>query len=233
VPDRPARPADRRPTIATLQRLPSYQDIADREAGQGSLELTATRIAGEVGVSPLVVRKDLEAIGVVGRPRRGFVVAEIREAISRTIGSRRLVPVVLVGVGGLGGSLLRYRRFARYGVEIVAGFDTDRRRIGKEIGGKPVLSLAELSAFVRAHGVDTAVLAVPAPAAQEVATLIIGAGIRGILNFAPVRLEVPPKVLVGRIEVAAGLAVLHHRRIAGQAVRQRPSSGEDLLQFNV
>ena len=227
------RRTDSRPTLATLQRLPAYRDAVERAAAQGLPDLTATSIAREVSVSPLVVRKDLESIGARGRPRRGFPVAGLRDSIAGALGGRALEPVVLVGVGALGTSLLRYRRFARYGLDIIAGFDSDRRKTGRETGGRRVLPMGDLPAFVRSRGIVTAVLTVPGSAAQEVTEQLVRAGIRGILNFAPVRLEVPDGVLVGRIEVAAALAVLHHRRRSGGPRGQRPAAGEDLLQLSV
>ena len=218
------------PPVPTLQRLPLYREVVEGLAARGETEIPATLIAQALGLNPLVVRKDLERIGAVGRPRRGFPLAELERALRGAEGSGAHEPAIVVGVGDLGRSLLRYRRFDRYGFELVAGFDADPHRCRSGAGGKPVFPMDHIASYVRSRKIGTALLAVPAGAAQEVTDILVRSGIRSILNFAPVRLTVPDHVVVGRIEIAAALAVLHHRR---GAPRTRSSLGEDLMQFNV
>lgn len=223
----PPRPA---PPVPTLQRLPLYREVVEGLAARGETQIPATVIAQALGLNPLVVRKDLEWIGAVGRPRRGFPLAELERALRESEGSGSREPAIVVGVGDLGRSLLRYRRFDRYGFDLVAGFDMDPRRSEGAVGGKPVFPMDQIAGYVQSHEIGTALLAVPAEAAQEVTDTLVRSGIRSILNFAPVRLTVPEHVVVGRIEIAAALAVLHHRR---GSPRTRSSFGEDLMQFNV
>ena len=149
--------------------------------------------------------------GAVGTPRRGFQIAELIAAIERFLGWNNQTKAVLVGVGHLGTALLGYQGFENLGLRIAGAFDRDPAKIGKWIQGRRVQPVSQLAAFVRRGGIRLGVLTVPAAAAQETTDLMIRAGIRGIWNFSPVRLEVPAGVVTQKEDLAEGLAVLSHK----------------------
>ncbi len=122
----------------------------------------------------------------------------------------RLQPVILVGVGNLGSALLRYSGFNKEGFEIVAAFDADPGHV-RDTGTKtPILAASTLPGFVKDFSVKLAILAVPAPVAQQVVNELVATGIHAILNFAPVVLEVPDQVVVNNVDLAVELANLSY-----------------------
>jgi redox-sensing transcriptional repressor len=151
------------------------------------------------------IRKDLTYFGQFGTPGLGYNVGELKASLSRILGLDKDWGVVLVGVGNLGAALLAYKGFRRPGFRLVAAFDKDPEKAGKTVEGVPILDLASLPAVASREKVRMAVVTVPAAAAQEVADQLSAAGVKAILNFAPVRLKVPADVTVHCIDVAIEL----------------------------
>jgi len=189
-------------------RLPLYQAIVSEAVRRGERHISSTAIAGELGLSPVLVRKDLESTGIAGVPRRGFPAAELARGLESSLAWGGLNKACLIGAGRLGAALLANPRFARYGLAIVAAFDNDPRKIGVTISGRIVQPPAQLPAVVQGQGALIAILAVPPEAAQAAADLAVRAGARGIWNFTPVDLDLPTGVITQRVELAAGLALL-------------------------
>jgi redox-sensing transcriptional repressor len=216
-------------------RLPLYQAIASEAVRRGEAFISSTSIAEELRLSPVLVRKDLEATGITGVPRRGFPAAELLRSLDASLAWGGLNKACLVGVGRLGSSLLQYPRFGRYGLTILAAFDTDRKKIGRSIGGRTVEPLDRLPRFVRREGALIAILTVPAEAAQEVTDLAVRAGVLGIWNFTPVKLNVPGNVIIQRVELAASLAILSKKLAESMQIQgpQAPRTLGDVIQFNV
>ena len=158
-----------------------------------------------VNVSPAVVRRDLSALGTIGRRGVGYDVGTLIELIGSALGSGVQWKVVLVGVGSLGDALLRYRGFERLGFRLVAAFDSDPRKIGKELHGVPVFSSDQLQERLEIERPELAILAVPAEYAADVAALLVGCNLHGILNFAPTTLKLPSKVAVVNVDLASEL----------------------------
>jgi len=167
-------------------------------------------LAKVAGVKPTQLRKDLACFGTFGTRGLGYDVAELYHCIADELGTSRLQPVVLIGVGSLGLALLSYRGFEKEGFEIVAAFDVEpNRRRDKEIQ-QPVHGLEKLPEFVSVHAVKMAILAVPAEAAQEVANTLVQCGLMGILNFSPIVLHVPEEVMVNNVNLAIELENLSY-----------------------
>ena len=197
---------------ATLERLPSYHRCRaeKREAGEKPVSSPAT--AEELHLSAVQVRKDLAAISsAAGKPKLGFEVDELLGDINRLLGYNNVTDAVLVGVGGLGSALAGYGGFKSYGLNIVAAFDTDPARIGKEVGGVRVYSADVLSQTVREKKVRIGIIAVPKQAAQAAADALVEGGVRAIWNFAPVHLALPADIAVKNEDMAASLAILSRR----------------------
>ncbi len=197
--------------IPALNRLPLYYRYL-LEAQEQRLSVVSSEMLGDAaGVPAAQVRKDLAYLGEFGRPGVGYDVAEMREKLGRQLGLNVEREVVVVGAGRLGGAISAYRGFATYGLRIVGVFDNDSRLIGSAIGEHRVQDIAALPAFVESRSIQIAILTVPASAAQKVAEGLARAGITAIMNFAPVKLELPGGVLVSNEDLAARLATLCFR----------------------
>ncbi len=162
------------------------------------------------GVKPTQLRKDLTYFGQFGTRGLGYDVEQLVRMISDLLGRTGLQPVILVGAGNLGRALLSYRGFEQEGFEIVAAFDiaADPRQSRKL--AKPLYPMGTLPELTRQAGVKMAIVAVPATSAQEVANALVQAGITGILNFAPIVLEVPEEVMVNNVNLAIELENLSY-----------------------
>ncbi len=201
-----------RPVIPrkTIYRLSIYLRCLARLRENGIGTVSSDALAKAAGVKSTQLRKDLAYFGTFGTRGLGYDVAELSTRIADELGTSRLQPVILVGVGNLGLALLSYRGFEKEGFEIIAAFDAEpRRRRDKEIK-QPIHSMDKLRDFVQTHGVKMAILTVPAIAAQEVANSLLDAGIAGILNFSPIVLSVPEEVMVNNVNLAIELENLSY-----------------------
>jgi redox-sensing transcriptional repressor len=201
-----------RPVIPrkTIYRLSIYLRCLARLRENGISTVSSEALARAAGVKPTQLRKDLAYFGTFGTRGLGYDVGALSKKISDKLGTSRLQPVILVGVGHLGLSLLSYRGFEKEGFEIVAAFDADpQRRRDKEIK-QPIYGMEELPTFVREQNVKMAILTVPAAAAQEVANHLVEAGIVGILNFSPIVLAVAEEVMVNNVNLAIELENLSY-----------------------
>lgn len=180
----------------------------------GEVTVSSRALGEALGVSSAQVRKDLSWVVHVGRSSEGgqsgvgYDCASLLEAIRGVIGTDRRWPTLLIGAGNIGRALLGYGGFAAQGFRIVAVLDADERVVGKRIGQFEVQSMSALRKSVRAHHVTIAILAVPRDGAQAVASQLCAAGVRGILNFAPVRLAVTEGVSVTNVDVSVALEQL-------------------------
>lgn len=197
--------------VPTIKRLPLYLRLLRKMKAEGEEYASGTVVARELGLDPIVVRKDLAITGAVGRPRLGFPMDEIISAIEDFLGWSNTTDAFLVGVGNLGRALLGYKGFEQHGMRIVAAFDSNPAIIGTEVHGKTVLDAKKLPEMAKEMHVQIGVITVTASVAQQVADAMIEGGIRAIWNFTPTTLDVPEHVILQREELASSLAVLSHR----------------------
>ena len=194
----------------TIYRLSIYLRCLVRLRENGIGTVSSEALAKAAGVKSTQLRKDLALFGNFGTRGLGYDVAELSSKISGELGTSRLQPVVLVGVGHLGLALISYRGFEKEGFEIVGAFDIEpKRRRDKKIP-MPILGMEELPKFVADNAVRMAILSVPAAVAQEIANKLIASGIMGILNFAPIVLAVPEEVMVNNVNLAIELENLSY-----------------------
>ncbi len=194
----------------TIYRLSIYLRCLARLREKSLETVSSEALAKAAGVKPTQLRKDLAYFGTFGTRGLGYDVVALSQKISDELGTSRLQPVILVGVGNLGLALLSYRGFEKEGFEIVAAFDAEPgRKRDKEIK-QPILEMTELPKFVTEHGVKMAILTVPAAVAQSVANRLIECGVAGILNFAPIVLAVPEDVIVNDVNLAIELENLSY-----------------------
>ncbi len=194
----------------TIYRLSIYLRCLARLHENGIGTVSSEALAKAAGVKPTQLRKDLAYFGTFGTRGLGYDVTELFKKISEELGTSRLQPVILVGVGHLGLALLSYRGFEKEGFEIVAAFDADPRRKRDKLTKQPIYGMDELAAFVKKQNVKMAILTVPAAVAQEVVNQLIDAGVTGILNFSPIVLSVPEEVMVNNVNLAIELENLSY-----------------------
>ena len=183
-----------------IGRLPIYLRALNYLAEEGREVTSSQELGDRLGISSAQIRKDLSHFGEFGKQGTGYNIAFLREKLREILKVDRVWDVVLVGAGALGHALANYGGFLGKGFRIVAVFDNDPQKIGRPIGQLVIQDVKELPRAVREHGWQIAIIAVPASAAQEVANMLVEAGVRAILNYAPITLNVPSGVRVQHID---------------------------------
>ena len=204
----------------TLRRLPLYHRFLKQVQDEGREGVSCTHIGQALGLDPTQVRKDIEATGAVGRPKVGYVVRELVDSIEKFLGWDNITEAFLIGAGSLGAALLGYGRFQRCGLNIVAAFDTDPKKIGQKIHDRHILPLKKLPNLMQRMHIHIGIITVPAMVAQEVADLLVDGGVRAIWNFAPLRLKVPDSVIVHNEDLYCSLAALS-QKLAQQLAEEK------------
>jgi len=198
----------------TLKRLPLYHRFLKEWQAGGHETVSCTDIGQDLDLDPTQVRKDLESVGAVGRPRVGYVLSNLTKELEHFLGWNNVNDAFLVGAGSMGSALLGYRKFEQCGLKIVAAFDLDPSKVGAQIHGKHVLALEKLPNLAERMHVMLGIITVPATEAQGVADLMVAGGIRAIWNFAPVRLHTPEEVIVHNEDLYCSLAALSQKLFA-------------------
>lgn len=194
----------RRVVLERLMRY--YRFLSESKFKKPPQTVTSAQIAEALDIDATQVRKDFSAIGLLGIGRVGFDVCEVCRAIRIHLGFDQQHEAILVGTGHLGTALLAYTGFHRYGLEIVAAFDSDKDKIGVRIAGCAVKPMRSMKPFIRKHGIRLAILTTPQQVAQRMADRLVSSGIKAVWNFAPTRLSVPPDVLVRDEHISLGLS---------------------------
>lgn len=204
-------PARRTIPDASLRRLPVYHHLLQEMMLTGVPNVSCTAIAAALNLDSTQVRKDIEATGIVGKPKVGYPLIVLLHWIENFLGWNSTNEAFLVGAGSLGSALLGYEKFRTLGFNLIAAFDTDPQKIGRSIAGKEVLHLDRLVELGRRMHIHLGVIATPSEAAQAAANLMVEAGIRAIWNFAPVHLRVPDFVILQNEDLYHSLASLSFR----------------------
>ena len=197
-----------------LERLMRYyRFLCELTARKRVDTVTSAQIAEALDIDATQIRKDLSAIELQGMGRVGFDVCEVCRAIRVALGFDQKFETVLIGTGHLGNALLAYSGFDRYGLHIVAAFDSDNRKIGRKIAGYTVQSTRMLKPFVRRHKIRLAILTTPAEVSQTLTDRLVSAGVEAIWNFAPTQLTVPSSVFLRSEHISKGLSeIAYHLR---------------------
>jgi len=193
---------------ASLRRLPQYHHYLMDLAAKGISQVSCSAIGRDLGCVPVQVRKDLQYTGIIGKPKTGYSVPELIQTIETFLGWNNVNEAFLVGAGNLGTALLGHERFSKFGLRIVAAFDTDPAKIGQSIHDKTVLPLEKLVDLAPRMGIHLGIITAPAEVAQGVADEMVKAGILAIWNFAPVKLKVPEHIFVHNEDLYSSLASL-------------------------
>jgi len=191
-----------------VYRLSLYQRALQRLRENHIPTVSSAALAKAAGVKPTQLRKDLAYFGQFGTRGLGYDVDALSAKLTEVLGTTKLQPVILVGVGNLGSALLHYQGFAREGFEIAAAFDVAPQK--RKTMPVPLLPMKYLEDFVKKRSIKMAILAVPGTAAQEATNLLVGLGVQGILNFSPIILQVPDGVVVNNVDLAIELENLSY-----------------------
>jgi len=213
----PQRPNPTAVPAAVVSRLSLYLRELQHLIVNGNSTTSSSQLGRRLGFTDAQVRKDLAHFGHFGHPGIGYRCEELVEAIRKILGTDREWRVALVGVGNLGSALLGYRGFVEQGFRIVAAFDTDPGKIGTEIEGIKISTLDRLGDEISSQNIELGMVAVPAAFAQEVADRLVACGVGGIVNFAPVTLNVPDGVSKVGVDLARELEQVTY------AVANRPA----------
>jgi redox-sensing transcriptional repressor len=185
-------------------RLSRYKNALNRLKALNFVRVFSDNLADAAGVTAAQVRKDFSLFGITGNRRGGYKVDELSDQLHRILGKDQLQEFVVVGVGNIGRALLRYRGLEKSGIRIAAGFDIDPVKYDAE-SNPPVMPLENMVDFAKTRGIKLGVLAVPDYAAQQVLELMLSAGVKGVLNFAPICLKAPDGCVVNNINLETEL----------------------------
>jgi redox-sensing transcriptional repressor len=188
-----------------VRRLSLYLRQLEAFKRKDRRTISSKQLGESLGMTDAQVRKDLAYFGQFGHPGIGYRVEELIAQVRKILGTDKTWNVLLVGAGNLGRALIAYRGFDAKGFRMTAVFDADPNKIGKKVSSFVVQPLSELKATIARESIRLAILAVPADAAQPVADQLIAAGVRGILNFAPTSISVPPHIALNAVDLAVQL----------------------------
>jgi redox-sensing transcriptional repressor len=194
-----------------LRQLEAFQQ-ADKHT------ISSKQLGDALGYSDAQIRKDLAYFGQFGHPGIGYRAEELIAQLRKILGTDKGWNVLLVGAGNLGRALIAYRGFLRKGFRLAAVFDSDETKVGQAFGELTIESMNNIAPIAARDNIQLAILSVPGESAQAVVDKLIAAGIRGIMNFAPVSITVPPEVSVQDVDLAVQLEQLSFKMSLGDGV---------------
>lgn len=193
---------------ATAHRLPIYQRYLQILHDSGTTRVSSTELSRAVKVDSATIRRDFSYFGALGKRGYGYDVKYLLEFFGRVLQQDRLTNIALVGVGNLGNALINYNFRKGNNVRISAAFDIDEDLIGTVHSGVPVYSMDELEQQIKDQAIEVVILTVPQSAADDVANRLIKSGVKGIMNFTPLRFDVPKGIRVQNVDLTNELQTL-------------------------
>jgi len=200
---------------STISRLFVYLRELNELSKFNIRTISSSELGERTNMSDAQIRKDLGYFGQFGTSGAGYNVEELKKALERILGKGKKWNVAIVGVGHLGSALLAYSGFRRHGLDVVAAFDTDVRKIGKKIEGVTIHSIGDMGKIAKQKNVELSVITVPANEAQEITDTLVKCGVKCVLNFAPVSLNVPEDVQVKDVDLSRELETLSYFLVNG------------------
>ena len=186
-------------------RLPIYLRALQRMEDRGAQTTSSQELGERVGISAAQIRKDISQFGEFGKQGTGYSIPFLVERLQDILKVDRVWDVIVVGMGDIGHALARYNGFTNRGFRVTMVFDNDPQKIGQKVGDFEIFDTSTLAEKVKQNKIKIAMLTVPAPAAQEISDQLVKAGIKAILNYAPINLTVPSNVRVQYIDPVAHL----------------------------
>lgn len=188
-----------------IGRLPIYLRALQRMADKGVQTTSSQELGERVGISAAQIRKDISQFGEFGKQGTGYRISFLIDKLREIMKIDRIWDVAVVGAGDMGHALARYPGFVNRGFRIAMVFDNDKTKVGQQIGDFVVQDTNGMIEAIKEAGIQVAMLTVPASSAQEVSDMLIKAGVKAILNYAPISLNVPEDVRVQHIDPATHL----------------------------
>ena len=195
---------------ATIDRLPLYFRTLQLVEEEKTSIISSDELGKRLDITPEQIRKDLATFGQFGRKGIGYDVRELKSRISNILGLQNRWRLAIVGVGHLGGALANYVNFASLGFSVVALFDKNKEIVGTEVNGIKVNTVSAMKKVIAKREVDIGIITVPATEAQNVADKLVEAGVKGIWNFAPIKLNVPSEIPLVNEDLSIGLSALSY-----------------------
>jgi redox-sensing transcriptional repressor len=195
---------------ATVDRLPLYYRTLRSSQEEGLEIISSEELGQRLGVTPEQIRKDLAAFGQFGKKGVGYYIRELIRNIGEILGLDRNWNFAVIGIGHLGWALIHYRNFKALGFNLAAMFDVNPEKIGMEIGGVRIDHFDRIEEVIKERNINIGVIAVPQAQAQEVSDKLVAAGVRGIWNFAPCKINVPDTVKVVNEDLSVGLSSISY-----------------------
>ncbi|MCI1893709.1 MAG: redox-sensing transcriptional repressor Rex [Lactobacillus sp.] len=193
---------------ATAKRLPLYYRYLNFLANSGTTKVSSTELSEAVKVDSATIRRDFSYFGALGKRGYGYDVMDLLKFFKKILNQDRLTNVALVGVGNLGHALLNYNFRQANNIRISAGFDVNPALAGTIQSGVPIYPMSELVKQLKDQQIEIVILTVPTDAAQGITDNLVAAGIKGIMNFTPLRISVPSYVRVQNVDLATELQTL-------------------------
>ncbi len=187
-----------------ITRLSRYRNAVLRLKGLNFVKVFSENLADATGVTAAQVRKDFSMCGISGSGRGGYPIVDLIGQLNKVLGKDKVQQFVIVGVGNIGRALLNYAGFRRNDIYIIAGFDTDKTKHDRD-AEVPILSYEELNEYASKNSIRFGIIAVPEVAAQDVLDVMLNAGMKGILNFAPICLKAPVGCVVRNLSLETEL----------------------------
>lgn len=191
------------PPDVVIKRLPLYARSLRYLLQEGITSVSSQELGERINVTAAQIRKDLSYFGEFGKQGIGYDVEKLLNQIERILGLNQEWPAALVGIGHLGEAIARYDGFRTQGIRIVAMFDSDPNKVGSELTGVTIQDDKQIATAVRDLNIRLAIIAVPGTRAQEVTDQLVAGGVRAILSYAPIVLQVPDNVWVRYIDPVA------------------------------
>ncbi|MDD4956345.1 MAG: redox-sensing transcriptional repressor Rex [Candidatus Omnitrophica bacterium] len=185
----------------TINRSFLYIRTLEKLIAAGRDQVSSGQIAELTGLTDVQIRKDISNFGKVGKPRVGYSTKELKKILEEFI-SYNVAHVVLFGVGNLGSAILKYPGFHQDKIKLVAAFDRDSRKVGREINGVKIYSVDKAMEVIPRNHADIGIIAVPEEHSQAIADIMVSSGLKGIVNFSPTTVSVPGKVKIRNIDLA-------------------------------
>lgn len=188
-----------------ISRLPIYLRTLEHMREEGKTTTSSKELGERLGISAAQIRKDLSQFGEFGKQGTGYPIDFLIQKLREILQVNQVWDVAIIGMGDVGHALARYQGFKNRGFRVSMLFDNDPQKIGRQVGEFTILDAGQMVEKIRQAGVKIAMICVPATAAQEVADRLVEAGVKAILNYAPIHLNVPEGVRVQYIDPAIGL----------------------------
>ena len=195
---------------ATIDRLPLYFRTLRLAQEEGAEIISSEELGKRLGITPEQIRKDLASFGQFGKKGVGYFVGELKRNIGEILGLSNRWNVAVIGIGHLGAALANYQNFLSLGFQMKALFDNNPAVVGTSVGGHIVEDIASLERVIRERHVHIGIVTVPASEAQQIVDRLVAAGVKGIWNFAPIKICAPQSMHIVNEDLSVGLSSLSY-----------------------